>query len=102
MSELQDFTIGLPPAPSIRPACETVMNAIDAEIAISKERINALNLLAAVMDSNIYPTEPLMAYGPIPKEEKWIYDFAADLVRNEERNIEILEKAKNAVKEKCQ
>jgi hypothetical protein len=42
-----------------------------------------------------------MAYGPISKEEKWIYEMADNLIRNEERNIEILEKAKVTVKEKC-
>jgi len=42
-----------------------------------------------------------MAYGPISKEEKWIYDLVDSLVRNEERNIEILERAKATVKEKC-
>lgn len=81
--------------------CEGVAAIIDQEIANVRERISELNLLAANIDRGIYPTDPLMAYGPITKEEKWVYDMIDNLVRNEERNIEILERAKATAKEKC-
>jgi hypothetical protein len=102
---LQEFVGGiaeaLPAPPSLPSSCEAVMVAIDSEIGSMRQRINDLNRLAADMDRHIYPSDPIMAYGPIPKEEKWIYDLVDSLVRNEERNIEILERAKSTVKEKC-
>ena len=101
---LQEFVEQLPevpPAPELPRPCEAVMVAIDAEIGNMKQRINDLNRLAANIDRQIYPSDAVMAYGPISKEEKWVYDLVDSLVRNEERNIEILERSKATVKEKC-
>lgn len=110
---LQEFVEKLPPAPPApelpRPseavmfttACEAAILAIDIEIGTMKQRVDDLNRLAANMDRHIYPSDAVMAYGPISKEERWIYEIVENLVRNEERNIEILEKAKASVKEKC-
>jgi len=101
---LKEFVEKLPepPAPPALPSsCNDVMVAIDGEIGNVKRRIDDLNRLAATMDYHIYPSDAVMAYGPISKEEKWIYDLVDSLVRNEERNIEILERSKATVKEKC-
>lgn len=92
----------VPAPPPLPDNCGAVMAAIDAEIGVMKQRIDALNLLAAVTDQHLYPADMVMAYGPIKKEEKWVYDTVDSLVRNEERNIEILERFKTTVKEKCQ
>jgi hypothetical protein len=100
---LEEFVIGgwpKPPIPELR-ECDTVLMVIDNEIENTRQRIEGLKLLAANIDRGVYPSDPIMAYGPISKEEKWIYDMADNLIRNEERNIEILEKAKVTVKEKC-
>lgn len=82
--------------------CMGVAAVIDEEIEKVKQRIEELNLLAANIDRGIYPTDPLMAYGPITKEEKWVYDMVDSLVRNEQNNMAILERAKVTAKEKCQ
>lgn len=81
--------------------CDAVTDVLDNEIATTQQRILDLKLLAANMDRGVYPSDPVMAYGPISKEERWIYDIVEDLIRNEETNIRILEKAKVTVKEKC-
>lgn len=102
--ELQEFVAEFMPTAvgvALGRDCTGVMGVIEQEIENVKERILALNLLAANIDRGIYPTDPLMAYGPISKEEKWVYDMVDDLIRNEERNIAILERAKTMAKEKC-
>ncbi len=98
---LQEFVAEYIPTGGLGRDCLGVVAVIDQEIVEIRERIESFKRLAAHLDRGIYPADPLMAYGPISKEEKWVYDMVGSLVRNEENNIAILERAKVTAKEKC-
>lgn len=82
--------------------CTGVINLIDEEIRFIERRIGDIGVIAANVDMGLYPTDPVMAYGPITSEEKWIYENVERIVRNEQSNIEILKKMKKTAEEKCQ
>jgi len=81
--------------------CAGVIGLIDEEIRWIERRMGDISVIAANVDMGLYPTDPVMAYGPISAEERWIYENVERMVRNEQSNIEILKKMRKIVEEKC-